>query len=445
MAPEGINLRELERCFFGSVPATIATCAPDGTPNVTYLSIVHMVDDGHLALSNQFFNKTQQNIRQNPRVQVLLPHPVTGEQYRIDARYERSEAGGPIFERMRQNLDAVAAQTGMQAVFRLVGADIYRVLGVEKLACDLDLSTAEGPTDFLAGLETLSGRLAACDDLDGLFNTTLEGLAELFDYPHAMILLADELGTRLFTVASRGFPQSGVGAEVAFGEGLIGAAALQRRPIRVANLSFEQMLARAVVDTARDHGQQLGGLREIPLPGLADTRSQVAVPILARGPILGVLCVQSPEPARLSHSDEHALTTLARHLATSMQLLGQAADGGTRVNPLPSGGKTVRIKHYASDDSIFIDDDYLIKGLSGRILVHLLDAHQKQGRLDFTNKELRVDESLRHSAYRDNLESRLILLTRRLEERSEALRLVKTGRGRFRLDIKGTLELTIGL
>ena len=37
--------RAIRRCFEGVVPAMIATASADGTPNVTYLSRVHFVDD----------------------------------------------------------------------------------------------------------------------------------------------------------------------------------------------------------------------------------------------------------------------------------------------------------------------------------------------------------------------------------------------------------------
>ena len=121
-------LDAIASCFEGIVPATICSCAADGTPNVTYLSIVHRLDEWHVGLSHQFFNKTRKNVLENPMVQVIVVSPETADQYRLDLQYERTEVEGPAFDRISTRLAAVASQTGMSRIFTLRGVDVYRVL-----------------------------------------------------------------------------------------------------------------------------------------------------------------------------------------------------------------------------------------------------------------------------------------------------------------------------
>jgi len=128
------SLRELHLCFEGMIPAVIATASADGAANVTHLSKVHLVDDEHVALSNQFFSKTVRNLAENPYACVLVVDPATYDEYRLDLRYERTERRGPVFERLQRDVEAVAALTGMQGVFKLRSADVYRVVALERHA-----------------------------------------------------------------------------------------------------------------------------------------------------------------------------------------------------------------------------------------------------------------------------------------------------------------------
>jgi len=134
MTTLALGLSEISNCFEGIIPATIATASVDGTPNVTQLSRVFMVDDDHVALSNQFFSKTMRNLAENPRASVVVIDPLEGGSYRLTLDYERREMRGPVFDRLHREVEAIAAVTGMTGVFKLKSADIYRVVELVQVA-----------------------------------------------------------------------------------------------------------------------------------------------------------------------------------------------------------------------------------------------------------------------------------------------------------------------
>jgi hypothetical protein len=90
---------------------------------------------------------------------------------------------------------------------------------------------------------------------------------------------------------------------------------------------------------------------------------------------------------------------------------------------------------------VFIDHDYLIKGVAGAIFWKLVRDYAHHGRTEFSNRELRLAPDIRLPDAAENLEARLILLQRRLTERCDFLRIEKTGRGRFRLAVARPLAL----
>jgi hypothetical protein len=123
---------EIRLVLDNGVPALMATCSADGTPNATIISKVHYVDETHVALSFQFFNKTIRNVRENPRAWVGLTDYMGQADWGMDLAFERSETEGPIFDAMDMQIEAIASATGMSGIFKLRAADIYRVLSVEK-------------------------------------------------------------------------------------------------------------------------------------------------------------------------------------------------------------------------------------------------------------------------------------------------------------------------
>jgi adenylate cyclase len=454
-----LPLSRLRLCFEGFIPAVIATADTAGVPNVTYLSKVTMVDDDHIALSNQFFSKTSRNLAENPVAELLMIDPTTYDEYRLAITYERTERRGPVFEEMRADVDTIASLQGMTDVFRLRSADVYRVEHVEQVP-HAGAAEPRPPVDDQrrlprrdATLDTrrlaeLTARLNRCPDLDTLVATVVRALAEEFGHEHSVMLLLDEEGTGLYTIASHGFDAEGVGSEVVVGEGPIGMAAARCTPIRVGNLQHMGRYSKVVRRSYEEAGD-IGPGREIPFPGIDGAQSQLAVPALAMGQLVGVLMVESRGPTAYDESDEAVLTVVAGIVANAAEAerarAASAPAGPPRSSaadrPGPGTADATLVRYFTVDGSTFLDGDYLIKGVAGRILWSLLQSHQASGRTEFTNREVRLDPALELPEFRDNFESRLILLKRRLDERAAPIRIEKTGRGRFRLVVTTALRL----
>jgi adenylate cyclase len=430
------SLPEIRACFEGAIPAMMATCAEDGTPNVAYISQVYYVDERHVALSFQFFNKTRRNILANPHGSVLVMDPVTAGFYRLQMRYLRTETGGPLFEGMKAQLAGIASHSGMAGVFRLLGSDVYEVEAIERLeGASLPASPRPG---LLAGVRRAAERLAACGATDELLQAVLAALNDHLDIRHAMVLMLDAAAQRLYAVASCGYATSGVGSEIEIGHGVIGVAARERTPVRISHMTNAAAYSHAVRSSMRESEPGLALDTEIPFPGLSEPHSQLAVPILSAGRLLGVLFVESPLDMRFGFEDEDALVAIAGHLGAALDLLHTVAEPAAPEEPVaaaaPSAsGPPFPVRHYLANNSVFVGERYLIKGVAGAILGKLLREHAQQGRSEFTNRELRLDPAIRLPDLSDNLEARLVLLQRRLVENCPYIRIEKTGRGRFRL------------
>jgi adenylate cyclase len=433
---------QLRRSLEGVVASIIATCDQDGVPNVSMISQVHYVDTERVALSYQFFNKTRKNLLSTRKATVQIFDPQSYQHHRIELEYLETQMAGPLFESMRAKLAGIASHHGMEKVFRLLGADIFRIVAIEAVPGVAPRAIRE-PRPLLAATRRACAALDSCTDLESLLDCACDRLERDFGIRHSILLMVEEGEQRLYTVASRGYPTSGAGAEVAFGEGVIGVAARENTPIRIGHMTREYSYGAAVSDMARQAGIVSEAARTIPFPGLAAPRSQIAVPIAVNDRVLGVLFGEAEEMMCFTYDEEDALALLAGHLGSRIALLrddqpDEAAAPPTGRSP---DSRTVRVRYFHFDQSIFLDNDYLIKGVAGAILWRLLGVYLETGRSEFSLRELRVDPALRLPAHAENLDARLILLRRRLEERKACIQIGKCGRGRVRLDVSCRLTI----
>jgi GAF domain-containing protein len=456
------RLSDLRRCFQGVLPSMIATTDGRGVPNITYVSQVFFVDERHVALSCQFFNKTRRNLDENPRACAEVLDPLTFQAYRLRLRFLRSEKSGPLFDTMALRIDAIASHTGMKGVFRLIAADVFEVLswsGVDGFLADAPPALSdeglslEGARTEVRGLQWVSDRINRARDLETLLAVVLEALDDYFHFAHTSVLLYDEARQRLTTIASRGYGESGVGAEVGLGEGLIGTVACERRLLRLTSVEGDLRYARAIRRSAESRRGTLAA--EIPLPGLCDAQSVLAMPLLVGDRLIGVLAAEDRDPMRFSEWHEAYLEIIGNQIALGVDRMLDRDEEAVDAEPVsredaPSPAAaartgaprtTRRLTYYRADDAIFVDDEYLIRNIPARILWKVVGESQRTGRTEFSNREMRVDSSLGLPEVKDNLESRLILLRHRLQAKCPDLQLVSTGRGRFALRTTSALAL----
>jgi hypothetical protein len=443
------SLRDIDRCFHRVLPGVIATCDRDGIPNVNYVTQIQVIDDRHIALSYQFPTKTRLNLEDNPRAALEVYDPLTLDAYRLELRFERAETSGPLFDLLASRIEAIASHTGIANVFRLRAAYICEVLAIERrdgfvTGAHAPPASRGEPLGEVHRLALVSERISRARDLDQLLTGTLVALDEVFGFTHGAVFVPDE-DDRLVAIASHGYDGGSIGAEVRIGDGLIGVVAKTRAPMRVlgldANLEYSRKVRTEWERRVSPQQARTMTRSEIPLPGLPDARSQMAIPLLVQDRLLGVIALECRDTTTFAQWHETFLVVLANQIASAMaRVVDDHEDEPDEPSP-PIATKQRAFTYYRIDDCVFVDGEYLIRNVPAKILWKLLRAFGGEHRTEFSNRELRLDPSLGLPAHKDNLESRLILLRKRLEQKCPEVRVVPTKRGKFALEVGCSIAL----
>ena len=202
-----VPLESIRACLQGVLPSWLATCSADGTPNVTFLSIVHYVDSDRVALSRQFFNKTRANLDENPHAQVRVVDPESCDQFALDLRTCTPRPRGRSSTRSRRTSTRSPRRPGMSdssgcAASTSTACSAASAVGRDRRAGARAASRARRcsrrSTSSCAGSRS-------CVDYAEATRVGLEALDDLFGFAHSILLIADERGDRLFAVASNGY------------------------------------------------------------------------------------------------------------------------------------------------------------------------------------------------------------------------------------------------
>jgi len=158
-------------------------------------------------------------------------------------------------------------------------------------------------TTQLQTASLVARRIAEIHDLPTLLNNVVNLISEQFGFYHTGIFLIDE--NRRFAVLQAASSEGGrkmleAGHRLQLGvQGIVGYVAAQGRP-------------RVALDVGADSVF-------FKNPYLPFTRSEMALPLIAREQIIGVLDIQSEQPQAFSPDDIEILQTLADQLAIAIE------------------------------------------------------------------------------------------------------------------------------
>jgi diguanylate cyclase (GGDEF)-like protein/PAS domain S-box-containing protein len=155
--------------------------------------------------------------------------------------------------------------------------------------------------DALGRIYSFGQRLATALTRDQAITGTLDFLAEQFDFELSAILLTGEDG--LLSVAGlRGPYHDGgieVGTNLPLGSGIVGWVAENRHPLVVPDVQDDSRYFKA----------------------FSGTRSELAVPVLFGGNLLGIVNVESQQAGFFDDEDRQLLEVIANHLAIALSNL----------------------------------------------------------------------------------------------------------------------------
>jgi phosphoserine phosphatase RsbU/P len=163
----------------------------------------------------------------------------------------------------------------------------------------VDLNSVQDvPEQTLAVLSEIGQEINASLNLDQVLASAAQQIRRLIDYEIFAVLLPEESTGNLYIRFAIGHRTEVVeNWRIPFGDGIIGAAAATGRAIRVG-------------DVLKDRRY---------LPAVEAVRSEIAVPLIVRGHVIGVMDIESREPDYFTPAQQTVLTLVAGRISTAVE------------------------------------------------------------------------------------------------------------------------------
>lgn len=149
---------------------------------------------------------------------------------------------------------------------------------------------------LLNALIEIGQELSSTTDLEELLDSVLRVARDVFRFENAIIRLLDEDGLHLIAVAAYGYTEEAM-RPIQIGQGVMGRTAEVQKPILIEDV------------------------RQLPdyVPGIPDARCELAVPLISKKKLVGILNVESPRLGAFSAGDIEPLMILGRQAAIAIE------------------------------------------------------------------------------------------------------------------------------
>ena len=276
---------------------------------------VMLVDERSQVLVNRFAVGYNLDVMDHWRIPVgqgisgsaaARREPIRVADVRQDPRYinaidsVRSELAVPLL--FKNQVVGVIDIQSSQVDYFTAGQEEILVLLASRLATAIEnaqlFERARSQADTLLLLHEVGREASSILDMEALLRRAAELVKRVIDYQIMSIMLYDEVTNRFLQSLAVKYGQSGQGKlAVGFSEGIIGAAASSGLPVRVP-------------DVTQDSRYRMVN---------AETRSELAIPMIHKGNVVGVLDLESPQLNYFTEDHAQALSILAAQLAIALE------------------------------------------------------------------------------------------------------------------------------
>lgn len=266
-------------------------------------------DSVHMDRQTQTLSPALLFMRTNPATLVAENLRQRKLPFEFDARFEHRLARAAVFVPLLAGNDVLGMVTALSASARTLNMGNARALNVlaGQAAVAIEntrlYAVERRRARQLAIVSDVSSKVAQVLELDELLPILVREIQDRFGYTHVHVLVEQENRDLLFFASTHPLGESWRqrGEHMRYHQGIIGWVAAHAEPLLVHDVTKEPRYAPG------------------PDNALADTRSELAVPLIIGQRVVGVLDVQSDRPGAFDDEDLFVMRTLGAQIAIAIQ------------------------------------------------------------------------------------------------------------------------------